>query len=338
MIRRSFAGMLVCAASLGASDTVHAQATVPPGIAPADRVRLAEARRLMDTVSESVWLGWKTAPSAVLLVTPEREFLLWHPKPSADFKRVGYDSLLATDVHVRPRQFPPTMLATFPAVGGIPTIVVGTAEQTGKRSAAWVLTLAHEHFHQWQYSRPDYYTRVAALDLAGGDSTGMWMLNYPFPYKSAEVSAEFDTLARALRAALSDTSNGSGERHVMAVASARRRLRGVLAERDHRYLDFQFWQEGIARYTEVAVARVAAARYKPTPAFLALPDAEPFAVVAAQLRREIVETESVSLTNERVAFYPVGAALALWLDRAEPSWRQRYLERMLTLEPVVPPR
>ena len=162
------------------------------------------------------------------------------------------------------------------------------------------------------------------------------MLNYPFPYKSAEVSAEFDALARALRAALSDTSAGSGERHVRAVASARRRLKGVLAERDHRYLDFQLWQEGIARYTEVAVAELAASRYTPTPAFLALPDAEPFGVVAARLRREIVETESVSLTNERIAFYPVGAALGLWLDRAEPTWRRRYVERMLTLEPPIP--
>ena len=331
--------MFALAASLGSTDRAHSQtAAVTPGIAGVDRVRLAEACRLLATVGESVWLGWNAAPSAVLLVTPEREFLLWHPKPTPEFERVGYDSLLATDVHARPRRFPPTMLATFPAVGGIPTIVVGTAEQTGKRSTAWVLTIAHEHFHQWQYSRPDYYARVAALDLAGGDSTGMWMLNYPFPYKSAEVSAEFDALARALRAALTDTSAGSGERHVMAVASARRRLRGVLAERDHRYLDFQLWQEGIARYTEVAVARFAAAHYKPTAAFLALPDAEPFDIVADRLRREIIETESVSLTNERVAFYPVGAALGLWLDRAEPTWRQRYVERMLTLEPVPPAR
>lgn len=339
-LRRTPFGALLVAlvSSLAALPAADAQANPMSAIGSADRIRLAEAHRLIAAVGDSVWPGWSAAPMAMLLVTPEREFLLWHPKPTSDFERAGYDSLLGSDVYTRARRFPPTLLATFPAVGGVPTIVAGTAEGTGRRSTAWVLTMAHEHFHQWQTSRPDYYARVAALDLTGGDSTGMWMLNYPFPYKSPEVAAEFEVLARALRAALSDTALGSGERHVIAVAGARRRLRAVLAERDHRYLDFQLWQEGVARYTELAVARFAAARFTPTAAFVALPDAEPFATVADRLRREIIETESVSLTNERVAFYPVGAALGLWLDRADPAWRARYLERMLTLEPPAPPR
>src|SRR5687768_15141864 len=104
------------------------------GLAAADRVRLAEARRLIAAVGDSVWPGWSAAPSALLLVTPDREFLLWHPHPSADFERIGHDSLLASDVHARPRRFSPTLAATFPAVGGVPTIVIGTAERTGKQS------------------------------------------------------------------------------------------------------------------------------------------------------------------------------------------------------------
>jgi hypothetical protein len=299
-------------------------------------VRLAEARRLIAAVADSVWPGWSAAPSALLLVTPDREFLLWHPQPSADFERIGHDSLLASDVHARPRRFPPTLLATFPAVGGVPTIVIGTAERTGKRSTTWVLAIAHEHFHQWQNSHPQYFARVAALDLAGGDSTGMWMLNYPFPYASPAVGPSFDAVAGALRAALRDSVAGNVPRHAAAITDARRRLRDALAAPDQRYLDFQLWQEGIARYTEYAVARFAAARYRPGPDFAALLDAEPFGVVADRLWREIVETESVSLTNQRIAFYPVGAALGLWLDRADPAWRRRYFDRMLTLESPPP--
>ena len=313
----------------------RAQSSAPAGLSTADRVRLAEARRLIGAVADSVWPGWSGAPSAVLLVTPEREFLLWHPRPSADFERIGHDSLLASDVYARPRRFPPTLLATFPAVSGVPTIVIGTAEQTGRRSTAWVLTIAHEHFHQWQNSQPEYYAGVAALDLAGGDTTGMWMLNYPFPYTTPAVSAEFDAVARALRAALRDSVTANRDRHAMAIDGARRRLRGALGAPDLRYLDFQLWQDGIARYTEYAVARLAASRYQPSDAFRALPDAEPFALVADRLWREIVETESVSLTNQRVAFYPVGAALGLWLDRSDPAWRRRYFERMFSLEPVT---
>jgi len=329
--------LIALAVSFAAPAAVGAQAIAPAGLSTVDRVRLAEARRLIAALGDSVWPGWSAAPSAVLLVTPEREFLLWHARPSADFERVGHDSLLASDVYARPRKFPPTLLATFPAVGGVPTIVIGTAEQTGRRSTAWVLAIAHEHFHQWQTSQPEYHARVAALDLAGGDSTGMWMLNYPFPYTASAVSAEFDAVARALRVALRDSATANRERHARAIGDARRRLRAALAAPDQRYLEFQLWQEGIARYTEYGVARLAAARYQPSDAFRTLPDAEPFGLVADRLWREIVETESVSLTNQRIAFYPVGAALGLWLDRSDPTWRRRYLERMFSLEPPATP-
>ncbi len=53
-------------------------------------------------------------------------------------------------------------------------------------------------FHQWQYSRPDYYPRVEALGLDGGDSTGRWMLDYPFPYDHPPVQAAARKLASAL--------------------------------------------------------------------------------------------------------------------------------------------
>jgi hypothetical protein len=325
----SSVGLALCVI---AATAVHAQ-TAPQGISDTDRIRLAEARRLIAAVQDSVWPGWSSAPSALLLVTPDREFLLWHARPSADFERIGRDSLLGSDVYVRPRRFSPTLLATFPAVGGVPTIVIGTAERTGRRSTQWVLTIAHEHFHQWQNSHPDYYARVAALDLAGGDSTGMWMLNYPFPYATAAVSGAFDAVAGTLRAALRDSAATNTRGHAAAIADARQRLRTALAAPDQRYLDFQLWQEGIARYTEYAVARFAAARFRPSAAFAALPDAEAFGIAADRLWREIVETESVSLGNQRVAFYPVGAALGLWLDRTDPAWRRRYFERMLSLEP-----
>ena len=326
--------LLVCAAAVPEPGLAQ---PVAPTISATDRTRLAEARRLIAAVGESVWPGWSEAPSALLLVTADREYLLWHPAPSSDFVSAGHDSLLASDVYTRPRQFPPTLLATFPAVGGVPTIVVGTAEQTGKRSTGWILAIAHEHFHQWQTSRPGYYARVAALDLAKGDSTGMWMLNHPFPYASSGVRNEFDALARDLRAALRDTVETNHQRHAMIVASARRRLAASLDEPDRRYLDFQLWQEGVARYTEYMVARAAASAYAPTAAFRALPDAETFASAADRMLREILETESVSLDGQRVAFYPVGAALGLWLDRAHPAWRRRYIERMVSLDSAAPP-
>ncbi len=210
----------------------------PPGgrMADVDRVRLAEAFRLAAAVDDQVWEGWRHAPFAVLLVTPEREFLVRHPAPSADFTRLEFDSLLGSDVWVRPRTHRPDLLATFPAIAGspVPTIVVGRAEQTAARtSTPWVVTLLHEHFHQLQYSQPTYYTDVAALDLSGGDQTGMWMLTYPFPYQRTEVGERFAAASRMLAAALDATDPRPA---LTRYLDARAQLVASLSAPDGRYL------------------------------------------------------------------------------------------------------
>ena len=46
----------------------------------------------------------------------------------------------------------------------------------------------HEHFHQLQWAQPEYLKAIADLGLSKGDTTGMWMLNYPFPYDNPELA------------------------------------------------------------------------------------------------------------------------------------------------------
>jgi hypothetical protein len=320
--------------------SVAASATASqPGLLPDDRTRIAEAFRLADAVGDQIWPAWSSAPFAILLVTPEREFLLRHPRPSPDFTSIGYDSLLKTDVLVRPRQFAPNLLATFPAVGGVPTIVVGQPAATErKNSTEWVVTLLHEHFHQLQTSRPGYYARVDSLGLARGDKTGMWMLNYAFPYDSARVRTRFAALTQQLDSALATSGDADRATRWAAVRSARGTLRDALAPDDDRYLAFQMWQEGVARYTELAVARFAATRYTPRMAFAALPDFVPYATVAERIESNVragLRGSSLEHGN-RVAFYPAGAAYALMLDRMAPGWRTHYFDRAMSLDAMLP--
>lgn len=306
-----------------------------PSLREADRVRLAEAFHLADQVRDCIWPGWSEVPFAVLLVTPEHEFLVRHPRPSPDFALVtDYDSLLQSAVYVRDRQFPPNLLATFPAVGGLSTVVVGQPEQTGKSSTLWVITLLHEHFHQLQNAEPDYFGAVAALDLSGGDETGMWMLNYPFPYDSAAVAGRFMEYRDALQRALAAARGPSEAEHLSGYLAARERLREALDEADYRYFSFQLWQEGVARYTEYRVAETAAEQHEPLLAFRALADFMPYPTAADSLRRALAE-ELASLdlaSGQRVAFYPVGAAEALLLDAVRPGWRRHYLGDTFYLE------
>lgn len=332
--------LLSCTVLLSACATSRAPISVPAtaALSSDNRIRLAETFRLAAAVGDQVWPAWTSAPFAVLLVTPDREILLRHPRPSADFTRVGYDSLLGTEVWTRPRKLSPNFLATFPAVGGVPTIVVGQPAATGKSSTAWVLTLMHEHFHQLQYSRPGYYDRVNALGLSRGDQSGMWMLNYAFPYQSLSVRVRFAELTQRLDSAIAAESPERRAALWNAVQSARAPLRSELAPDDYRYLAFQMWQEGVARYTELQVARWAAKNYEPSAAFRALPDFTTYAAAADRIASGIhTGLRGSPLERDgRVAFYPAGAALALVLDQHVAGWRTRYFDRDYSLDAQLP--
>jgi hypothetical protein len=316
---------LVLVLLLSSAGSAAAQSV--PTVSEVDRVRLAEAFRIGETLGETLWEHWNKAPFAVLLVTPDYEYLIRHPKASADFTLIGYDALLKSQLYYRKRTHSPTLLATFPAVGGISTIVIGQAENTSaKTSTHWVATILHEHFHQLQNSQPTYYRDVDLLNLARGDQTGMWMLNYPFPYDSPEVKQQFNALSRLLAETLETRRKAEFSARLNTYLKARREFEKRLGEDDYRYFSFQVWQEGMARYTEYRIAELAARTYKPSTAFRALKDYKTFKEVAATIRSGILkELHTLQLGEyQRVAFLPLGAGEGLLLDRNNPVWRQRY--------------
>jgi hypothetical protein len=295
-----------------------------------DRVRITEAARLVHQLGDSLWPGQAGIPVRVLLLRDSAEVLVGHDAHGKDFVATG-DSLLGHRILTRPGHLPPTMVATFP-VEGVPTIVVGTPERTGLSSTRWVLTLLHEHFHQWQYSQTWYYPGVARLGLSGRDSTGMWMLNYAFPYDSLPVGLAVRRLALALRAAL-DPQRTSG---LQPVLRARDALRRELSAADYRYLEFQLWQEGVGRYVEYRAANLAS-QGKPLGDFAALPDYQPYSAAAADRQRGLLQElgETDLQRNRRVSFYPIGAAIALLLDRSGQAWKQAYSRRPFALAALL---
>ena len=164
------------------------------------------------------------------------------------------------------------------------------------------------------------------------------MLDFPFPYDSSAVAARFGDLTRALLAALDATSSGDRAARWRAVVDARARIRAAISPDDEKYLAFQMWQEGTARYAELSAARWAATHYAPSAAFRALPDYTSFAAAADTIESHILaELRASDLTrSRRVLFYPVGAATAMLLDRAAPEWRRRYFDRGYSLDTMVP--
>ena len=303
----------------------------------ADRIRLAEAFRIAERIGNRVWSGWNKAPFAVDLISSEYEFLVGHPNPPADFQRLaaaerrhpegrGSDGPLLGDVYFRKRVFQRDFLASFP-LNGVATIMVGQAESTeAKSSTPWVVAVLHEHFHQLQYSRPGYYSQLSGLGLAHGDQTGSWILNFPFPYKEPEVDTAFSALCRVLAEALEAGGTKQFQKKFSAYLESRKSFAARLRPDDYKYYSFQLWQEGVARYTEYRVARLAASKYVPTEDFRSLPDFSPFERVADSILKRIQsQLRTISLAKQqRESFYAVGAAEAMLADLNRSKWQQRY--------------
>jgi len=310
-----------------------------PSIRYEDRIRIAEAYRIAELYGNTIWEDWDNAPFALLLVYDDNEFLINHPSPSDDFKLIGFDSLLNSNVYYREKIFNTNLLATFPAVNGLSTIVVGSPENTGKTSVNWIITILHEHFHQLQYLQPDYYSSVNELDLAGGDETGMWMLNYPFSYEDEEVNKQYKKLTEALLKLMIPFphDNRLFNHDLNSYLEERKNFKNLLNEKDYKYFSFQLWQEGIARYTEYKIADMISS-YEPSEELTDLKDYKPFYEVANELRENIFkQLKEWSLKdNQRLCFYSFGAAEGLLLDRVNKSWKEEYLKKKFFLEKYYP--
>ncbi len=293
-----------------------------------DAARIAEFYRLAEQIQDRIWPNWSNTPAPLLLVTDKAEFLTHYPAPPKDFTKV------AEDLYARPRQFDTHLLATFPAFGPPAIIVIGQAQNTdAKSSTPWLITLMHEHFHQLQDGQPGYFEAVEQLGLSGGDRTGMWMLNYPFPYEGPEVVTSFSKLRDLLLKSLA-TSDPKDFRKIAAeYVVLRKKVLVQLSPNDRKYLSFQLWQEGIARYTQIKAAETAAS-YQPTVDYAALPDYEPFAAYAKRARIETLdELRKADIGKlRRVFVYSFGAAEGMLLDRLNPEWKTEYFKHPLSTD------
>ena len=206
--------------------------------------------------------------------------------------------------------------------------MVGQAENTSaKTSTAWVITVLHEHFHQLQDSQPNFYSDVNALNLARGDQTGMWMLNYAFPYERKEVQEQFAAMSKLLAAAMEAPKRERAKR-LRDYLEARQKFQQLLEPDDYKYFSFQVWKEGIARYTEYRVGQIAATKYRVSKEFRELQDYQSFAEVARTTRERIfrqLETKSLAKQNARwsiplerlkgccwIRSIPAGGGVTLW--------------------------
>jgi len=226
-------GIFLLALALLLSVSAGAQSELPQ-LPAADATRVQEFYRLSGVIQDKVWAGWSAVPAPLLLVADKGEFLTHHPSPPSEFNKISQDW------QVRKRQFPVDFQATFPAFGPPSVVVIGEPANTpSQTSTPWLFTVMHEHFHQLQNAQRGYFAAVEALGLSNGDKTGMWMLNYPFPYEKTEVAQAFGQLRDLLLNVLAEQNAERFAQLAKKYVAQRRKFFGLTSENDRKYFSFQ---------------------------------------------------------------------------------------------------
>jgi len=273
---------------------------------------IAEVRDFATETGDDLWPGYGTAPFGILLIEAEKETLACQVAPNG-FEAQGRMPTTGCEYFTRERgALPANLLAAMPVFGPPSTIVVGTPDGAGLSLAAWKRTLLHEHFHQWQTNLPGFYDRVAALDLADGDQTGMWMLAFAFPYADPEAAVAHRQASLALAHALQVRGQPQFNEAFRTYMEARTTFRAAVGERAWRYAEFQFWQEGVGRWTEIVLG-------------LRYPDAGVRAAAAELEQRTLAQLIQTDLSETGRQFaYAYGAGEAMLLEACGSQWRTDY--------------
>ncbi len=310
--------------TIDAPPTAAATASRLPERLRESRAAIAEAFALVDTFGERMFPGWPDAPKDIMLIDEEVAWLFCAAAAPQGWVPVERDAITGCEVWRAPAPFPADSKKTLETFNNRPTVVIGTTEALGLSGGRFALALVRERLHQLQMSTPDFRSATLALGLHGGDETGKWMQGYDFPFNDREtrkqVAGRSIMLASAVQALSWPTR--SFEDTTSTYLTVRQSTMDYLSAADARYMELCVWQEGVARYVEVAMAEKAIQR-----------NTYNYAAIAKTMKAELVKElrwPSI-LSRGRAIFSAIGAGEALVLDRHRPKWRGGYLTERFTL-------
>ena len=331
-----------CAVSLTTkSDAGNDQQNVIPPLSSQDATLIAEAYHLWQSLGEKLWPGWTTITTPPFIyVTSEYEYAIGFPKPLQGFTQLEANAEPNGQIQARKRVFSTHVAASFP-YEGIPTIVIGTPKALEKSPAQWTLTVSHEMFHVLEMMRGSM-EKIAQLKI-GSESDPSWQLQFPFPYKDADVMRLIHLQAYPLYLAATAGDESDVKYNATTAVDAIRVYRDFLKNQSpdnkpYNYAQFQEWNEGIAFYTEYKMAEAAASsNYHPIAAFTKLPDYQSYqqAWDTDYKNRIFLVKHAGRAAQSRTAFYHLGLGKGLLLDKLMPDWKTRYFAPTVWLDDLV---
>jgi hypothetical protein len=315
-----------------------------------DKQRLAEALHLRKLLGDLVWPGFGGAELPVIVWNHNYSFLVGLPQAPQGWETVTDDDFQGRPYH-RQKSTDPQNFAV--PVGDVWAASTATKSETDaflrqifrdilppliedifpyrillQPSEVQISAVAHESFHVFQQMRvPE---RLATAEQAHQAGVRYWEADKTM---QPGWQTEIDFLLQAVKADPDDQARLLA-RKFLELRQARRAQAALSPE----LVDYERqleWEEGLAKYVELAIWRMA---YEHTGYITTLMDDKAFKgyrTYPNRLKQELGQLGRQASQDGEVRFYYTGMAQALLLDRLSPGWKEKAFQEGVWAEDLL---
>jgi hypothetical protein len=364
-------------ASAVSNHLLPSRSAVTDRLSDLDKARASEALHLRRELGDVLWPGWGAADIPMIFYNEEYAFLIGYSNPPAgwlklpDFSHRGGpwevvpEDAIENNEYFRqaltgPGETPEAFVvrigdrwvSSLPAANWMeikmanefrgmipsplqPVLPYRMAARVFLSAAGgtdlYICATLHESFHANEAILAQ--DRLLAAETVYNQNAS----RYPYenPTFAAEWQTELDLLADAVLA-LSDADTIALARRFLDTRQKRR----TAANLDAILIDLERlkeWEEGLAKYTELAIWRLAAedSNYAPLPAMAGDTGFSGYKKIDQIWLQQIQQIRSMSKDDGDIRYYYSGWAQAVLLDRLAPGWRTRILSENVMLEDLL---
>ena len=317
-----------------------------------DKARLSESLQLKSALGDQVWAGWGDSDISVIIWNDSYEFLFkFKEEPPADWSIMANDDLNGEPYFRReagePQNFAVRVNDTWTASiatkdaadlflinsyrGFLPSPIkqIFPYRLLLQPSETQIGALLHETFHVYQYQIAPNRMDIAESIHQLGDQYETVSETFTSEWKS-----ESALLANALEAETREEKINLVDQF-LSMREARRKnhqLSNELIDYE-RWLE---WEEGTAKYIEVAILKTASE----TPDYLPVADMKndtdfkQHQAFSQRWSQEMIQLRYQTTSGES-QFYMAGMAQAFLLDSLLPEWKEQYWKDDIFLEDLL---
>ena len=280
---------------------------------------ISEAFNLWKTEGDKIWKGWTKIKMPFLY--KKENFEYWINFPDNIHKGKYIQKIKNMSVYGKSVSGNNGFAASMD-IDSVAAVVLSSPKITGMTKERWIITAIHEMFHVYQNSKKSYQRKIKELGISYGKDAS-WMLNYPFPYKDSSLQTISHMEGYLLYKIYKSNNNMENIYDSFLLSDILSLYKNHIickygTDNNYKYSEFQQSVEGIAKYTEIKMAKIAEKDYTPIN-----PDIHFTDIYTNQIN---VIRHCGKGTGGRLTFYYLGLGTGLVLDKINPSWKENYFK------------